>query len=418
MGGYKLFRKDRQGRRGGGVALYVRESLDSVELEVSNNKVECLWIRIKGKANKADILVGVCYRPPNHDDEGDELSYKQLVDVSKLPALVLAGDFNLPDICWELNTAEKWQSRRFLECIEDNFLLQLVPQGEAVLLEPHEELAICKYYEKRLLDFCAVFKPAMPRSVVGTACMYFKRFYLNNSVMEYHPRIIMLTCAFLACKVDEFNVSSAQFVGNLRESPLGQEKALEQILEYELLLIQQLNFHLIVHNPYRPFEGFLIDLKTRYPMLENPEVLRKTADDFLSRVALTDAYLLFAPSQIALTAILSSGSRAGINMESYLSESLMLKENRSTLSRLLDDMKCMKNLIKKYELPRAEEVAGLKQKLEKCHALELALNTNLKKRKGYEDDEYVAKKSRMDEVSKPFVQEEWTDDDLVDSALP
>lgn len=65
----------------------------------------------------------------------------------------------------------------------------------------------------------------------------------------------------MACKVDEFNVSSAQFVGNLRESPLGQEKALEQILEYELLLIQQLNFHLIVHNPYRPFEGFLIDLK-------------------------------------------------------------------------------------------------------------------------------------------------------------
>ncbi|NXG17144.1 CCNH protein, partial [Grallaria varia] len=284
-----------------------------------------------------------------------------------------------------------------------------VPQGEAVLLEPQEELAICKYYEKRLLDFCAVFKPAMPRSVVGTACMYFKRFYLNNSVMEYHPRIIMLTCAFLACKVDEFNVSSAQFVGNLRESPLGQEKALEQILEYELLLIQQLNFHLIVHNPYRPFEGFLIDLKTRYPVLENPEVLRKTADDFLNRVALTDAYLLFTPSQIALTAILSSGSRAGINMESYVSESLMLKENRSTLSRLLDDMKCMKNLIKKYELPRPEEVAALKQKLEKCHSLELAFNTNTKKRKGYEDDEYVSKKSKMDE-------EEWTDDDLVDSA--
>ncbi|NXH87945.1 CCNH protein, partial [Edolisoma coerulescens] len=284
-----------------------------------------------------------------------------------------------------------------------------VPQGDPVLLEPHEELALCKYYEKRLLDFCAAFKPAMPRSVVGTACMYFKRFYLNNSVMEYHPRIIMLTCAFLACKVDEFNVSSAQFVGNLRESPLGQEKALEQILEYELLLIQELNFHLIIHNPYRPFEGFLIDIKTRYPVLENPEVLRKTADDFLNRVALTDAYLLFTPSQIALTAILSSSSRAGINMESYLSESLMLKENRSALSRLLDDMKCMKNLIKRYELPRPEEVAALKQKLEKCHSLELSFNTNPKKRKGYEDDEYVTKKCKMDE-------EEWTDDDLVDSA--
>lgn len=243
---------------------------------------------------------------------------------------------------------------------------------------------------------------------MGTACMYFKRFYLNNSVMEYHPRIIMLTCAFLACKVDEFNVSSLQFVGNLRESPLGQEKTLEQILEYELLLIQQLNFHLIVHNPYRPFEGFLIDLKTRYPMLENPEVLRKTADDFLNRVALTDAYLLYTPSQIALTAILSSASRAGITMESYLSESLMLKENRTCLSQLLDIMKSMRNLVKKYEPPRPEEVAVLKQKLERCHSAELALNVITKKRKGYEDDDYVSKKSKHEE-------EEWTDDDLVDS---
>lgn len=218
----------------------------------------------------------------------------------------------------------------------------------------------------------------------------------------------MLTCAFLACKVDEFNVSSPQFVGNLRESPLGQEKALEQILEYELLLIQQLNFHLIVHNPYRPFEGFLIDLKTRYPMLENPEILRKTADDFLSRVALTDAHLLYTPSQIALTAILSSASRAGITMESYLSESLMLKENRTSLSQLLDIMKSMRNLVKKYEPPRSEEVAVLKQKLERCHSPELALNVITKKRKGYEDDDYVSKKSKHEE-------EEWTDDDLVDS---
>uniref|UniRef100_A0A8D0L5L6 Cyclin-H n=1 Tax=Sphenodon punctatus TaxID=8508 RepID=A0A8D0L5L6_SPHPU len=285
---------------------------------------------------------------------------------------------------------------------------QKVLQIDSFLLEPHEELTVCKYYEKRLLDFCSVFKPMMPRSVVGTACMYFKRFFLNNSVMEYHPRIIMLTCAFLACKVDEFNVSSAQFVGNLRESPLGQEKALEQILEYELLLIQQLNFHLIVHNPYRPFEGFLIDLKTRYPLLENPETLRKAADDFLNRVALTDAYLLFTPSQIALTSILSSASRAGINMESYLSESLMLKEDKIALSQLLEGMKCMKNLVKKYEPPRPEEVAVLKQKLEKFHSLELAVNTNLKKRKGYEDDEYITKKSKI-------YEEEWTDDDLVDS---
>ncbi|XP_075693652.1 cyclin-H [Rhinoderma darwinii] len=275
-------------------------------------------------------------------------------------------------------------------------------------LDPLEELTICKHYDKKMLDFCNAFKPAMPKSVAGTACMYFKRFYLNNSVMEHNPRIIMFTCAFLACKVDEFNVSSVQFVGNLPENPTTQENILEQILEYELLLIQQLNFHLIVHNPYRPFEGYLIDMKTRYPMLENPEVLRKTADDFLHRVALTDACLLFTPSIIALTAVLSSASRAGINMESYLLECLSLKENRETMTHLLDGMRRLKILVSKYEFAKPEEVAMIEKKLEKCHNFEVLSAGNVRKRKGYEDDGYISKKAKMEE-------EEWSDEDLLGS---
>ncbi|KAJ7428451.1 hypothetical protein WISP_01229 [Willisornis vidua] len=131
MTGVLLWRTTSSSERTGRVGelegwLCVLESLDSVELEVINNKVECAWTRIRGKANKADILVGVCYSPPNQDDEGDEFFYKQLADVSRSAVLVLVGDFNLPDMCWELNTAEKRQSRRFLKWIEDNFLLQLV----------------------------------------------------------------------------------------------------------------------------------------------------------------------------------------------------------------------------------------------------------------------------------------------------
>ncbi|KAK4825246.1 hypothetical protein QYF61_025645, partial [Mycteria americana] len=122
----KLFRRDRRGRRGGGVTLYVRECLDSLELDDGDDRVECLWVRIRGKANKADIVVGVCYRPPNQDEETDELFYKQLGEASRSLALVLVGDFNLLDVCWKYNTAERKQSRRFLECVADNFLTQLV----------------------------------------------------------------------------------------------------------------------------------------------------------------------------------------------------------------------------------------------------------------------------------------------------
>ncbi|XP_042343512.1 cyclin-H [Plectropomus leopardus] len=275
--------------------------------------------------------------------------------------------------------------------------------SESRFLERHEEEVLFRHYERRMLDFCNAFKPAMPKSVVGTALMYFRRFYLNNSIMEYHPRIIMLTCAYLSCKVDEFNVSSTQFVGNLlQETPDGQERVLEQILEYELLLIQQLNFHLVVHNPYRPMEGLLIDLKTRYPTLENPESLRKSADDFLTQAAMTDAGLLFPPSQIALTAILNSASRAGLSMESYLTECLRLKEDKETLSKMYDSMRRMKTLLKKYELPKPEEVNAYKKKLERIH-VEFASTSNKRKR-GYEEDGHVSKEPRL-------AEEDWTDED-------
>jgi len=124
--GYKFYRRDRRGKRGSGVALYVRDCFDCIELNNCDDKVECLWVKMRGKANKADILLGVCFRPPNQDEEADEVFYKRLAEVSQLLALVLVGDFNLPDICWKYNTAERKQSRRFLECVEDNFLTQLV----------------------------------------------------------------------------------------------------------------------------------------------------------------------------------------------------------------------------------------------------------------------------------------------------
>uniref|UniRef100_A0A493THY5 Reverse transcriptase domain-containing protein n=1 Tax=Anas platyrhynchos platyrhynchos TaxID=8840 RepID=A0A493THY5_ANAPP len=127
MTGYKLFRRDRQHRRGGGVALYIRESFDVVELEAGNDKVESLWVRI-GRDNKASVLVRVCYRPPNQDEETDEEFYRQLTEIAKSLVIVLMGDFNFPDISWKHNTPQRKQSRRFLENMEDSFLTHLVSE--------------------------------------------------------------------------------------------------------------------------------------------------------------------------------------------------------------------------------------------------------------------------------------------------
>ena len=81
--------------------------------------------------------MGVSYRQPNQDEEADKIFYKQLGEVSQSLALVLVGDFTLPDVSWKYNTEERKQSRKFPEHVEDNFLTQLVsePTSEGALLD-------------------------------------------------------------------------------------------------------------------------------------------------------------------------------------------------------------------------------------------------------------------------------------------
>lgn len=53
------------------------------------------------------------------------------------------GDFNFPDVCSKYNKAQKTLPGRFLECMEDNFLIQLVRE--------------CTREGALLLDFNKVF---------------------------------------------------------------------------------------------------------------------------------------------------------------------------------------------------------------------------------------------------------------------
>ena len=134
--GYRLFRKDRQGRRGRGVTLYVNDQLECTEVCLGMD--EELTFRIKGRAGTVDIVVGICYRSPNQEGVAGEALYRQQVGAaSRSQALVFMGNFNHPDICWRDNTAGHKQPRRFLACIDDNFLLQVTekPTRRGVMLD-------------------------------------------------------------------------------------------------------------------------------------------------------------------------------------------------------------------------------------------------------------------------------------------
>lgn len=195
----------------------------------------------------------------------------------------------------------------------------IVKQGKVSqddLLTPKEELYLLRSYLVNLKEFCRKFTPPMRKSVIGTAFIYMKRFYLNESCMEYHPRNIGVTCAYLACKIDEFNVSIDQFIRNVKGDC---RKAQKTVLSNELLLMKKLHFHLTVHLPYRPVEGFLIDLRARYPQArDKTELLVPEIDDFLDKSMFTDACFLYTPSQIALAAICYSAEKCNLDLTSYL----------------------------------------------------------------------------------------------------
>ena len=63
-------------------------------------------------------------------------------------------------------------------------------RGQEFLTEEEAD-GLVNFFQSKLIEFCVKFKPPMPHGVQGTAVMYYKRFYLNNSPMDYHPKEIL-----------------------------------------------------------------------------------------------------------------------------------------------------------------------------------------------------------------------------------
>jgi len=70
-----------------------------------------LWFKFKEQTGMGDIVVGVCCRPPDQEEEVFEAFYKQLETTSGLQALALMGDLNHSNTCWRSNTATQNNSR-------------------------------------------------------------------------------------------------------------------------------------------------------------------------------------------------------------------------------------------------------------------------------------------------------------------
>src|SRR5208282_6059574 len=102
--GYVLFRRDRHGRRSGGVAIYLRRSFQSSEWPIPglDAGLELLWV--KAVRGHEVTFVGALYHPPKPIYKAVDLlghieaAVARIGDEFSGAHIILAGDLNsLPD---------------------------------------------------------------------------------------------------------------------------------------------------------------------------------------------------------------------------------------------------------------------------------------------------------------------------------
>lgn len=167
-------------------------------------------------------------------------------------------------------------------------------------LSVEDELLLVRFYCSHTSTICRQGF-GLSEVVEATAISYIKRFYLKNSVMEWHPKSIMPTCLFLAAKTTNHPVPIDVFVKKF-------EKFKESdVLDLEFLVAQSLGFEFWVRGAERGVRGWALELQSTpagslggASAGERAQRALPRALEWLSTSRLTDAEFVYSPAQIAL----------------------------------------------------------------------------------------------------------------------
>ena len=152
LGGYVMFRKDRMGRRGGGVLLYIKETIPAYEVQLQEEAYcnEAIWCKLV--TGHTTVTIGVVYRCPNITKQNNEKIHNAISEVSKGDCIIM-GDFNHGNIKWDTMQSTGVEDQKFLCLVQDNFLTQHV-------LEPtRATLDIVLSSQKELVDNVNIKEP-------------------------------------------------------------------------------------------------------------------------------------------------------------------------------------------------------------------------------------------------------------------
>ncbi|THH02913.1 hypothetical protein EW026_g68 [Hermanssonia centrifuga] len=116
--------------------------------------------------------------------------------------------------------------------------------------------------------------------------------------MDWHPKNVMLTALFLATKTTNHPIALEAYTSRIPKT------APNDVLDLEFLVAQSLSFDFTIWHAHRALWGLWLDLQN-LPDIRTDE-LKRAYDVALTHVRasrLTDAELIYTPSQIALACL-------------------------------------------------------------------------------------------------------------------
>ena len=131
--GFSIFRRDRNGKIGGGVLIAVKEGLQATRrCDLERDGAEFVVVQLN-KVNNSSVILYTYYRPPQTCSDSLQLLSNSLLSNPESSRIVSIGDFNLPYISWAdnqsrtpINNGGIVNGGDLCELVDDNFLHQFI----------------------------------------------------------------------------------------------------------------------------------------------------------------------------------------------------------------------------------------------------------------------------------------------------
>jgi cyclin H len=276
-------------------------------------------------------------------------------------------------------------------------------------------MLLVKLYISKITQLCGHFR--FPEEVEATAVTYLKRFYLKNTVMDWHPKNVMyvrfrfrsscsgLTCArnrltalFLATKTTNNPIALEAYTSHIPKT------SASDVLELEFLVAQSLGFEFAVWHAHRALWGIWLDLQvlpspshfasTTHRSdftqslpdspVDRPQALYDTALSHVRASRLTDAELIYTPAQIALACL----SLPSPSLASEWAASKDLSRSISALEKTIESIKSL--IITSGHPPLVDSVREVDRRLKLCKNPEKVVGSKA----------YLARKAEEEKIAE------------------